>query len=167
MQDIKLFVHGEKKRRSKLPSTQDSEFEGHLSFSSSAGLLAFSTELRFFPGFKCYKRVAKGVLSVNYLQRGDTILINPQKKATQLLYFYLFFVFLLLLLLFFIVSYTLITDLRYTITPHYYFIYRHHYYLLEIIWYSLTLDNWFQQKLILFILYLYMSQAIRKQFVLV
>lgn len=50
------------KRGSKLPSTPESQFEGHLSFSSSSGLFVSvcSTELRFLPGFKGITRLEKG-----------------------------------------------------------------------------------------------------------
>jgi len=63
----------EEKQRPKLPSTQESLFEGHLSFSASAGLLVFSTELRFLPGYKGRKRLQKG--GCELLDEGsDTIL---------------------------------------------------------------------------------------------
>lgn len=50
----------EEKQRSKLPSMQESLFEGHLSFSASAGLLVLSTELRFLPEYKGRKRLQIG-----------------------------------------------------------------------------------------------------------
>lgn len=50
----------EEKQLSKLPSRQESQFEGHLSFSSSPGFLVFSTEFRFLPEYKGRKRLQKG-----------------------------------------------------------------------------------------------------------
>ena len=66
------------KRGSKLPSTPESQFEGHLSFSSSAGLFVFSTELRFLPVFKWITRLEKGSDFTTYGR--DTI----YHKATTL-----------------------------------------------------------------------------------
>lgn len=54
------------KRGSKLPSTPESQFEGHLSFSSSPGLFVFSTELRFLPGFKGITRLERGCDSTTH-----------------------------------------------------------------------------------------------------
>lgn len=56
------------KRGSKLPSTPESQFEGHLSFSSSPGLFVFSTELRFLPGFKGITRLERGCDSTTWYQ---------------------------------------------------------------------------------------------------
>jgi len=44
---------------------QESLFEGHLSFSASAGLLVLSTELRFLPEYKGSQKIAERE-GVNY-----------------------------------------------------------------------------------------------------
>lgn len=68
-------------RHSKLPSIQESLFDGHLSFSASAGLLVFATELWFLPTYRGRKRLQIGRMWV-IRWRSDLWSIILQRKTT-------------------------------------------------------------------------------------